>query len=202
MNIITIILVIIAYLIGSIPFAIIVTKAMALEDPRNYGSKNPGATNVLRSGDKLAAALTLMGDLLKGLIPVALVLFMAKAWGQNAWGIACVSVAPVLGHMFPIFLRFAGGKGVATGFGVILALTPLIALIAVIAWLIVVFAMKLSSLGAIVACVVAATLAFFLTEHQAYAIAIVFIAVLVLIRHHQNIRNLMAGTECKIGKKT
>ena len=189
-----------AYLIGSISFAVVVTRVMKLPDPRTFGSKNPGATNVLRSGRKAAAALTLCGDALKGVLAVWLAQHVTPA--LPAWAAPAAAVAVVLGHMFPVFFNFAGGKGVSTAFGAIIALDPTLALIAFAVWAGVVAATRIVSLASIAA-VVAATAACALlrTPPQPMLSAVMIIMLLVVWRHRSNLRNLLAGTERRIGQK-
>ena len=193
--------VIAAYLIGSLSFAVIVSKYYGMDDPRTYGSGNPGATNVLRSGKKKAAALTLLGDALKGLVAVILARCLQDALNLSDIAIAAVAVAALVGHMWPIFFGFKGGKGVATALGVLLALSPATALVCAAIWLVMAFGFKVSSLAALVATVAAPLAAFWLMPYSSWAWATVVIAVLVLYRHKSNIQNLLQGKEGKIGDK-
>ncbi len=193
--------VIAAYLIGSLSFAVIVSKYYGMDDPRTYGSGNPGATNVLRSGKKKAAALTLLGDALKGLVAVVLARCLQDALNLSDITIAAVAVAALVGHMWPIFFGFKGGKGVATALGVLLALSPATALVCAAIWLVMAFGFKVSSLAALVATVAAPLVAFWLMPYPSWAWATVVIAVLVLYRHKSNIQNLLQGKEGKIGDK-
>jgi len=193
--------VIAAYLIGSLSFAVIVSKYYGMDDPRTYGSGNPGATNVLRSGKKKAAALTLLGDALKGLVAVVLARCLQDALNLSDITIAAVAVAALVGHMWPIFFSFKGGKGVATALGVLLALSPATALVCAAIWLVMAFGFKVSSLAALVATVAAPLVAFWLMPYSSWAWATVVIAVLVLYRHKSNIQNLLQGKEGKIGDK-
>ncbi|WP_154885391.1 glycerol-3-phosphate 1-O-acyltransferase PlsY [Neisseria sicca] len=193
--------VIAAYLIGSLSFAVIVSKYYGMDDPRTYGSGNPGATNVLRSGKKKAAALTLLGDALKGLVAVILARCLQDALNLSDIAIAAVAVAALVGHMWPIFFGFKGGKGVATALGVLLALSPATALVCAAIWLVMAFGFKVSSLAALVATVAAPLVAFWLMPYPSWAWATVVIAVLVLYRHKSNIQNLLQGKEGKIGDK-
>lgn len=193
--------VIAAYLIGSLSFAVIVSKYYGMDDPRTYGSGNPGATNVLRSGKKKAAALTLLGDALKGLVAVVLARCLQDALNLSDIAIAAVAVAALVGHMWPIFFGFKGGKGVATALGVLLALSPATALVCAAIWLVMAFGFKVSSLAALVATVAAPLVAFWLMPYSSWAWATVVIAVLVLYRHKSNIQNLLQGKEGKIGDK-
>ena len=193
--------VIAAYLIGSLSFAIIVSKYYGMDDPRTYGSGNPGATNVLRSGKKKAAALTLLGDALKGLVAVVLARYLQDALNLSDITIAAVAVAALVGHMWPLFFGFKGGKGVATALGVLLALSPATALVCAAIWLVMAFGFKVSSLAALAATVASPLVAFWLMPYPSWAWATVVIAVLVLYRHKSNIQNLLQGKEGKIGDK-
>ena len=190
-----------AYFIGSLSFAVIVSKYYGMDDPRTYGSGNPGATNVLRSGKKKAAALTLLGDAVKGLVAVILARCLQDALNLSDATIALVAIAALVGHMWPIFFNFKGGKGVATALGVLLALSPATALLCTLVWLVMAFGFKVSSLAALVATVCAPIFAFFMMPHASWAWATVFIAALVLCRHKSNIQNLIQGKESKIGDK-
>lgn len=193
--------VIAAYLIGSLSFAVIVSKYYGMDDPRTYGSGNPGATNVLRSGKKKAAALTLLGDALKGLVAVVLARCLQDVLNLSDITIAAVAVAALVGHMWPLFFGFKGGKGVATALGVLLALSPATALVCAAIWLVMAFGFKVSSLAALAATVAAPLVAFWLMPYPSWAWATVVIAVLVLYRHKSNIQNLLQGKEGKIGDK-
>ena len=172
-----------------------------MDDPRTYGSGNPGATNVLRSGKKKAAALTLLGDALKGLVAVVLARCLQDALNLSDITIAAVAVAALVGHMWPLFFGFKGGKGVATALGVLLALSPATALVCAAIWLVMAFGFKVSSLAALAATVAAPLVAFWLMPYPSWAWATVVIAVLVLYRHKSNIQNLLQGKEGKIGDK-
>ena len=188
-----------AYLIGSLSFAVIVSKFYGLDDPRSYGSGNPGATNVLRSGRKKAAALTLLGDALKGLVAVLLARWLQSHFGLADEVVAAVAVAVLVGHMWPLFFGFKGGKGVATALGVLLALSWPVALICAAVWLIMAFGLKISSLAALAATVISPLAAMFLVQQPSWQAAIAVIAALVLLRHRSNIQNLLSGKESKIG---
>lgn len=190
-----------AYLIGSISFAVVVSKAMGLADPRSYGSKNPGATNVLRTGNKTAAALTLVGDALKGLVAVLLAKALAARFGFGDGTIALVALAAFVGHLFPVFHRFQGGKGVATAAGVLLALHPLLGLGTLATWLLIAFFFRYSSLAALVAAVFAPLWYLFLFQPDPIAAAVAVMSVLLIWRHGTNIQNLLAGKESRIGQK-
>ena len=188
-----------AYLIGSLSFAVIVSKFYGLDDPRSYGSGNPGATNVLRSGRKKAAALTLLGDALKGLVAVLLARWLQSHFGLADEVVAAVAVAVLVGHMWPLFFGFKGGKGVATALGVLLALSWPVALICAAVWLMMAFGLKISSLAALTATVISPLAAMFLVQQPSWQTAIAVIAALVLLRHRSNIQNLLSGKESKIG---
>ena len=188
-----------AYLIGSLSFAVIVSKFYGLDDPRSYGSGNPGATNVLRSGRKKAAALTLLGDTLKGLVAVLLARWLQSYFGLADEVVAAVAVAVLAGHMWPLFFGFKGGKGVATALGVLLALSWPVALICAAVWLMMAFGLKISSLAALTATVISPLAAMFLVQQPSWQAAIAVIAALVLLRHRSNIQNLLSGKESKIG---
>jgi glycerol-3-phosphate acyltransferase PlsY len=194
-----VILSLLAYLIGSIPFAVITSRALGLPDPRSYGSGNPGATNVLRTGKKAAAALTLFGDAAKGTLAVVIAA-MAVAPDARDVAMASAAVAAVLGHMFPIFLRFHGGKGVSTALGVILALNVYVAAGTLATWLIMVIFFRISSLAALVSALFAPffTALLFSIAHP-YFIAISVISALLIWRHKTNIRKILDGTEARIG---
>ncbi len=185
------------YLIGSLPFAVIVSKVFGLADPRSFGSGNPGATNVLRTGNKAAAALTLLGDAAKGWIAM----FLAAKVGADGTAVAFTGLAAFLGHLFPVFLRFKGGKGVATAIGVLIGLDGWVALLTALTWLVTAVVTRYSSLAAIIAACVAPTLA--LSNHGIGAVSIVVgvMCLLLIVRHKANIVRLVAGTEGRIGKK-
>ena len=187
------------YLIGSLSFAVIVSKFYGLDDPRSYGSGNPGATNVLRSGRKKAAALTLLGDALKGLVAVLLARWLQSYFGLADEVVAAVAVAVLVGHMWPLFFGFKGGKGVATALGVLLALSWPVALICAAVWLMMAFGLRISSLAALTATVISPLAAMFLVQQPSWQAAIAVIAALVLLRHRSNIQNLLSGKESKIG---
>ena len=190
-----------AYLIGSVPFAVLTSRVMGLADPRTYGSGNPGATNVLRSGSKVAAALTLIGDGFKGWFAVWLALRFGPRYGVGDTGVALVAIAVFLGHLYPIFLRFRGGKGVATAAGVIIALNPWLALAAAVTWLIVAVFFRYSSLASIAAAVFSPFYSAFGWGFDARFVALVVIAGFVVYRHRVNIRHLLAGTERRMDQK-
>ena len=186
-----------AYLIGSISSAVVVAKAMGLPDPRTTGSKNPGATNILRLGGKKAAALTLLGDVLKGVIPVLL----AKMLGGGATLVALAAMGAFLGHLFPLYTGFKGGKGVATGFGTYIALSPLVALVMVGVWIIVAKTSRYSSLGGLSAAAAAPILVAIFLKSPPIVIYALISSALLFWRHRENIRRLLDGTESRIGDK-
>jgi len=192
--------ILVAYLIGSISFAVLVSRAFGLPDPRSYGSGNPGATNVLRTGRKAAAALTLLGDAFKGWFAVALTQQHVVA---DPVAVAAAAVAVVVGHLWPLYFRFEGGKGVSAAVGVLLALDPWLAAGAVATWLIIAFFFRYSSLAALVAAAFAPPFALLLYGMSRFSLAeaagVTVIALLIAWRHRTNIRNLLAGTEGRIG---
>jgi len=190
-----------AYLVGSVPFAVLTSRVMGLADPRTYGSRNPGATNVLRSGSKVAAALTLFGDAFKGWLAVWLALRWGLQFGLGNSGIALVAIAVFLGHLYPLFLRFRGGKGVATAAGVIVAFSPWIALACALTWVAVAAVFRYSSAASIAAAVVAPFLWAFAFGFDAQLIALVIIAGFIVYRHRVNIQSLVAGTERRIARR-
>jgi acyl phosphate:glycerol-3-phosphate acyltransferase len=190
-----------AYLIGSISFAVLVSRAMGLSDPRSYGSGNPGATNVLRSGNKLAAILTLAGDAAKGAVAVLLAQAFAARFGFTGLVITCAGLAAFIGHLYPVFHRFQGGKGVATAAGVLLALSPALGLCTLGTWLLVAAITRYSSLAALLAAVCAPFFAWWLSGPDAVIVPIAIMSGLLIWRHRQNIAKLAAGTESRIGKK-
>jgi len=186
-----------AYLVGSVSSGIIVSQIFNLPDPRTIGSKNPGATNVMRSGNKKAAILTLLGDLLKAI----LVLAIAEYLGFNDLIIVCVALAVLIGHIYPIFYKFRGGKGVATAIGILIALNFKLALIVASIWLLVFSIWRYSSLAAIVAAISAPIVAIFILRDQSlYCIAFTLITIIILIKHQANIKKLLSGTELKFKK--
>lgn len=193
---------IISYLIGSLSFAIIVSKSMKMQDPRSYGSNNAGATNVLRSGNKKATILTLAGDLLKGLLVVVIArLTMSGIVGGEAI-VGMSGVLAVIGHIYPIFFRFKGGKGVATAIGVLLGFSPLLALLLIVTWLIVFKFTKISSLAAILATILAPLYAYMLMRNSSYFGATTIIAFFVIYKHKDNMLRLIKGHESGFNKKT
>jgi len=197
--------IVVAYLIGSVSFAVIVSRAFRLPDPRTYGSGNPGATNVLRTGRKLAALLTLIGDGGKGWLAVFLATRYATDYGLDAIGVAGCAVAVFLGHLFPVFFGFRGGKGVSTAAGILLAIHPWLGLATFATWIIIALFFRYSSLAAIVSAMFAPVYAFFMTllgfELGSMLPAVIVLAALLVWRHKTNILNLVAGKERRIGEK-
>ena len=191
----------IAYLIGSLSFAIIVSKLMGLGDPRTYGSKNPGATNVLRSGNKTAAVLTLLLDGLKGFVPVALVQYYSFELGFEDTTIAFVGVAAFVGHLWPVYFRFQGGKGVATVLGVLLGYEPLLGLAILITWVATAALFRYSSLASMVAALFAPFLAMMFFDRPPVALGVTVMSLLLIWRHSRNIVNLLKGKEPRLGAK-
>jgi acyl phosphate:glycerol-3-phosphate acyltransferase len=190
-----------SYLAGSLSFAVIVSRLMGLSDPRSYGSGNPGATNVLRSGSKAAAILTLLLDALKGWLPVALVVRFGPAHGLGEWTVAAVALAAFLGHLWPVYFNFKGGKGVATAAGALLGIDPLLGAATLATWLIIAAFFRYSSLAAIAAALFA-PFWYLLTEGaDPVAIAVFVMGALMVWRHSANIKRLFAGTESRLGKK-
>jgi glycerol-3-phosphate acyltransferase PlsY len=188
-----------AYLLGSISFAVVVSKLFGLPDPHSYGSGNPGATNVLRTGNKIAAVLTLAGDGLKGWVAVWLAQRLGASWGDASLATAGAALAVFLGHVYPVFHRFAGGKGVATAAGVALALSWQLGLALAGIWLAVALLFRIASLASLAAAVVGPPLALYLIGNWPEAWALFPIAVLLVWRHRQNIRKILAGQESRIG---
>ena len=190
-----------AYLIGSLSFAVIVSRLMGLSDPRSYGSGNPGATNVLRSGNKLAAILTLVFDALKGYVPVLLALVYGPRFGLGAGTVAMVGLAAFVGHLWPVFFRFKGGKGVATAAGVLFAFNPWLGVATLLTFAIIVAFFRYVSLGSIIAAAFAPFYQLLIWEPSAIAGAIAVMSLLLVWRHSANIQKLLAGTESKLGQK-
>ena len=206
MNLASVVATLAAYLIGSLSFAVIVSRAMGLSDPRTYGSGNPGATNVLRSGSKAAAIVTLLLDAAKGWLPVMLVKWFGPAWDLSEGTQALAGLAAFLGHLYPVFFAFKGGKGVATAVGVLLAFEPLLALATLVTFAIIVFFSRYVSLASMVAAVFAP--AYYLigdgvawTASGAKTLALIAMGLLLIWRHRENIHRLLAGTESKLGQK-
>jgi glycerol-3-phosphate acyltransferase PlsY len=190
-----------AYLIGSVSFAVVVSRLFGLSDPRTYGSKNPGATNVLRSGNKAAAALTLLGDGFKGWLAVWLALFFQDKFQLGTGTIAAIILAVFLGHLWPVFFKFVGGKGVATALGILLAVNVWLGLGTFVTWLVVAYAFRYSSLAALIASLFAPFYYALLFGADLNLLAIAIMSGLLIYRHGQNIANLMSGKESRIGSK-
>ncbi len=188
-----------AYLIGSVSFAVVVSRAMGLPDPHEYGSGNPGATNVLRTGNRKAAALTLLGDAVKGWLGVFLAQVVASRTGAPEWAVPAAALAVFVGHLYPVFHRFKGGKGVATTAGIVFALHWPLGLTLLVVWAIMAFGFKISSLAALTAAVLLPLGAFWVFGNSITAWAMVPIALLLFWRHRTNIGKLFAGKESTIG---
>ena len=189
-----------AYLIGSISFAVVVSKAYGLPDPHEYGSRNPGATNVLRTGNKTAAVLTLIGDGIKGFVVVLAARALAQVFDVPDWIAAAAAVAVFLGHLYPLYHHWAGGKGVATAAGIAFALHWQLALVLTVIWLTMAFGFKISSLAALVTAILLPLGTFYVFGNGPTAWAMLAIAALIFWRHRTNIRQLVAGTERPIGR--
>ncbi|MCC6915968.1 glycerol-3-phosphate 1-O-acyltransferase PlsY [Nitrosomonas sp.] len=189
-----------AYLLGSISFAVVASWLFKLPDPRSYGSRNPGATNVLRSGKKVAAVVTLLGDAGKGWAAVEVAKYMENVYGLGADAVAGAALAVFLGHLFPVFLAFKGGKGVATSAGILLGLNFWLGIFTILTWIIVALVSRISSLSALLSALLAPLYACFLLDKGVLTITVSTISVLLIIRHRSNITNLITGTEAKIGK--
>ena len=194
MNPVAISLILLAYLLGSLSAAIITCRIMGLPDPRTQGSNNPGATNVLRIGGKRAAAFALLGDFLKGLVPV----LIGQALGMDALVLALIGLAAFLGHLYPVFFRFQGGKGVATALGIILGLSWQVALAALLTWLVVAKVFRISSLSALTAAVLTPLYCYLLTPQQEYILLFSVLSLLLIWRHRSNIRKLLSGEEKRV----
>ena len=196
-----------AYLIGSLSFAVIVSRFMGLNDPRSYGSKNPGATNVLRSGNKLAAVATLLLDAIKGWLPMALVQWQGAAYGLGDGALAAVGLAAFLGHLFPVFFSFKGGKGVATAAGVLFGVHWLLGLACMGTWALVAYVSRYSSLSAL-SCALLAPLYYVLGDRglwyvdRSVLLMLVVMGALLIYRHKENISKLLQGKESKLGAKS
>jgi len=194
--------VLVAYLVGSLSFAVIVSRVMGLSDPRSYGSKNPGATNVLRSGNKAAAVLTLALDALKGYVPVLVALLLAPRFGWGETTVAWVGLAAFVGHLWPLFFRFRGGKGVATAAGVLMGLNPWLGLATLASWLIIAFFFRYSSLASLVAALFAPFYQLLIWGPGPMVLPLIVMSLLLVWRHEGNIRKLLAGTESRLDQKT
>ena len=203
---VVVVLTLAAYLVGSLSFAVIVSRLMGLDDPRTYGSQNPGATNVLRLGNKQAAAATLLLDALKGYFPVLLVKLFGPAFGLDDRAVALVAISAFIGHLWPVFFSFKGGKGVATAAGVLFGIEPLLGVATIGTWLIVAFFFRYSSLAALAASVFAPAYYVFGDKlawqtSEAELLAVTGMSALLLMRHKDNIVRLVSGQESKIGSK-
>ncbi len=198
----TVLVALVAYLVGSLSFAVIVSRAYRLPDPHTYGSGNPGATNVLRSGRKSAAVFTLVGDTLKGFIVVWAVVQWGAGYGLGANDIAVATVAVFAGHLYPLYFGFRGGKGVATAAGILLALSPWLGLATLTVWALALGLTRTSSVGALAAAVAAPVIAVLLFGLGAPVAAVLLMAVLIVYRHRSNIRKLLAGTESRVGSRS
>jgi acyl phosphate:glycerol-3-phosphate acyltransferase len=198
---VTAVVAIVAYLVGSLSFAVIVSRLYGLPDPHTYGSGNPGATNVLRTGRKSAAALTLVGDALKGFVVVWVVRHFAAEWGLGTVDIALAALAVFAGHLFPVYFGFKGGKGVATAAGILLALSFWLGLAVGAVWLIVLGATRYSSGSSLAAAAAAPVLSGLILGWNAIAVAVLAMTMLIFYRHRANIQRLLAGTESKVGSK-
>jgi acyl phosphate:glycerol-3-phosphate acyltransferase len=195
-----------AYLIGSLSFAVIVSRVMGLNDPRTYGSKNPGATNVLRSGSRLAAIVTLLLDAAKGLLPALLIKWYGRRYGLEEGTLAMVGLAAFLGHLYPVYFRFQGGKGVATALGVLFGLNWMLGLATALTWVIIAFFMRYSSLASLVAAVFAPVYYIFgdglaWNMEGPILFSISLMSLLLIYRHAENISRLVRGTESRLGQK-
>ncbi len=191
--------ILLAYLLGSISFAVVASWIFGLPDPRTFGSKNPGATNMLRSGNKAAAILTLLGDAGKGWIAVALAQHFAPTWGLDNDVVTAVALVVFLGHVWPVFLRFKGGRGVATAAGVVFGLNTWIGLLAIVTWIIVAAIWRISSLSALVAAALMPVYAWIFLGFEANTLVIFIMSLLLIWRHKSNIANLITGKEARIG---
>ncbi|MBL8394869.1 MAG: glycerol-3-phosphate 1-O-acyltransferase PlsY [Candidatus Accumulibacter sp.] len=200
-SLITLLAVTAAYLLGSVSFALVASRLFGLADPRSYGSKNPGATNVLRSGHKGAALFTLIGDAAKGWLAVFLAAHYAPLYGLAGYTVGLVALAVFFGHLYPIFLKFKGGKGVATAAGVLLAINPWLGLATLATWLLVAFSLRYSSLAALVAAASAPLYAVLMWGNDRIVPVIGIIAMALIGKHWQNLQRLMAGSEPRIGDK-
>ena len=193
--------IILAYLLGSVSFAVVASWIFRLPDPRTFGSMNPGATNVLRSGNKAAAIFTLLGDSGKGWVAVVLAQHFVPVWGLDNEVIAAVALLVFLGHIWPVFLRFKGGRGVATAVGVVLGLNLWPGILAVVTWIIVAIIWRFSSLSALVAATLTPVYAWIFLDSILSTFVIFTISLLVIWRHKSNIANLLAGKETRIGER-
>jgi glycerol-3-phosphate acyltransferase PlsY len=195
-----------AYLLGSLSFAVIISRLMGLKDPRTYGSKNPGATNVLRSGSKAAAIVTLLLDALKGWLPVMLVKWFGARYGLGDGTVAMVGLAAFVGHLFPVFFRFKGGKGVATALGVLVATSWILGVATGVTWLLIAYFFRYSSLASLVAAVFAPVYYIFgggvvWVMDKSLVLSTAVMSLMLIWRHSENISRLVKGTESRLGKK-
>ena len=197
----TVLMMVAAYLIGSISFAVITSHLFGLADPRSYGSKNPGATNVLRSGNKAAALVTLFGDGAKGWLAVWLASHYAQDLGVGDLAVALVALGVFLGHLWPVFFRFIGGKGVATALGVLIGLNGILGLATMVTWLVIAYAFRYSSFASLMAALFAPFYYGLLFGVDEKLLAVAAMCVLLIYRHRQNITNLLAGKEGRLGGK-
>jgi glycerol-3-phosphate acyltransferase PlsY len=197
----TVLMMVAAYLIGSISFAVVTSKLFGLADPRSYGSKNPGATNVLRSGNKAAALVTLFGDGAKGWLAVWLASHYAQDLGVGDLAVALVALGVFLGHLWPVFFRFVGGKGVATALGVLIGLNGILGLATMVTWLVIAYAFRYSSLASLMAALFAPFYYGLLFGVDEKLFAVLAMCILLIYRHSQNITNLLAGKEGRLGSK-
>ena len=196
----TVIFILAAYLIGSVSFAVVTSKMFGLPDPRTFGSKNPGATNVLRTGKKLAAVLTLLGDGAKGWLAVFLAARLAPVYGLDETAVAAAAIAVFLGHVYPVFFGFHGGKGVATVLGILLALNIWLGLAAMVTWLLAAYLFRISSLSALIAAAFTPFYGWLWLQSGALVAAVAAVSLLLIWRHKRNIHNLLSGKEGAIGK--
>ena len=196
----TILSILTAYILGSIPFAVVASWLFKLPDPRSYGSGNPGATNVLRTGKKGAAILTLLGDAGKGWLAIVLAHHFTPPGGEDTILIAGMMLAVFIGHLYPIFLKFHGGKGVATAAGVLLGLSPLLGALVALTWVTVALLSRISSLAALSSALLAPLYTHWLLQDNILTTAVLIISALMIMRHRSNITNLLAGKETRIGK--
>jgi len=199
---ITLLFIAVAYLIGSLSFAVIVSRAMHLPDPRSFGSGNPGATNVLRSGRKIAAALTLLGDALKGWVAVVLARWLAPQFSLTEDIVLLCALAVFIGHLYPVFFSFKGGKGVATALGVLVGLNPWVGLACLLTWLLIAGVFRISSLAALATALLAPVYTVFLMGWGYTTQTVLVITLLLVYRHKSNLVNLMSGQEGRIDKRT
>lgn len=200
--IITAALILSAYLLGSISFAVITSRLFKLPDPRSYGSGNPGATNVLRTGKKAAAVVTLLGDAGKGWAAIMAAKYIGNVSGLGDELIAGAAIAVFLGHLFPVFLAFKGGKGVATSAGILLGLDPWLGILTILTWMIVALISRISSLSALLSALIAPLYAHFLLEKEVLTITVSIISIFLILKHRSNITNLITGKEARIGKSS